>query len=342
MEGPDTELKQGAMRWLNRHGERKVEVRMKIVLLESLGVPEEVLKECAAPLAAAGHSFTAYPKDTDPAVQIERAKDADVIMIANMPLSGQVIEACTNLKFIDVAFTGVDHVDLNAARAKGVKVSNAAGYSTQAVAELTVCMMLSLLRNVPQVEARCRAGQTKDGLVGCELGGKTVGIVGAGAIGMRVAELCRAFGCKVLAYKRHVTGNEPEGVEYVSLDELLQRSDIVSLHCPLNDESRGLINAESIAKMKKGAYLINAARGPVVDSQALADALNEGRLAGAGIDVFEAEPPLETSHPLLNSKNTIVTPHVALASAESMEARAKIVFDNITAWMDGNQKNVIL
>ena len=315
---------------------------MKIVLLESLGVPEEVLKECAAPLAAAGHSFTAYPKDTDPAVQIERAKDADVIMIANMPLSGQVIEACTNLKFIDVAFTGVDHVDLNAARAKGVKVSNAAGYSTQAVAELTVCMMLSLLRNVPQVEARCRAGQTKDGLVGCVLGGKTVGIVGAGAIGMRVAVLCRAVGCKVLAYKRHVTGNEPEGVEYVSLDELLQRSDIVSLHCPLNDESRGLINAESIAKMKKGAYLINAARGPVVDSQALADALNEGRLAGAGIDVFEAEPPLETSHPLLNSKNTIVTPHVAFASAESMEARAKIVFDNITAWMDGNQKNVIL
>lgn len=139
---------------------------MKIVLLESLGVPEEVLKECAAPLAAAGHSFTAYPKDTDPAVQIERAKDADVIMIANMPLSGQVIEACTNLKFIDVAFTGVDHVDLNAARAKGVKVSNAAGYSTQAVAELTVCMSFSLLRNVPQVEARCRAGQTKDGLVG--------------------------------------------------------------------------------------------------------------------------------------------------------------------------------
>lgn len=315
---------------------------MNIVLLESLGVPEAVLEECAAPLRVAGHSFTAYPKDTDPLVQIERAKDADVIMIANMPLTGQVIESCPNLKYIDVAFTGVDHVDLNAARARGVKVSNAAGYSTQAVAELTVCMMLSLLRNVPQVEARCRAGQTKDGLVGCELGGKTVGIVGAGAIGMRVAELCRAFGCEVLAYKRHVTGNEPGGIEFVSLDELLQRSDIVSLHCPLNEESRGMINAESINRMKKGAYLINAARGPVVDSQALADALNEGRLAGAGIDVFEAEPPLKTSHPLLNSKNTIVTPHVAFASAESMEARAKIVFDNITAWMNGNQKNVIL
>ena len=315
---------------------------MNIVLLESLGVPEEVLNACAKPLVDAGHTFKAYPKDTDPKVQIERAKDADVIMIANMPLSGEVISACPNLKYIDVAFTGVDHVDLDAARAKGVKVSNAAGYSNEAVAELTLCMMLALLRNVPQVEARCRAGQTKDGLVGVELMGKTVGIVGVGAIGTRTAELCHAFGCKVLGNKRHVRGDEPNYIEFVSLEELLSRSDIVSLHCPLNEDSRGMINKDTIAKMKPGALLINAARGPVVDSQALADALNNGDLGGAGIDVFETEPPLNLDHPLLHSKNTIVTPHVAFASAESMETRCKIVFDNISQWMNGHQTNIIL
>ena len=315
---------------------------MKIVLLESLGVPEDVLQACAKPLVDAGHTFEAYPKDTDPKVQIECAKDADVIMIANMPLSGEVISACPNLKFIDVAFTGVDHVDLETARAKGVKVSNAAGYSTQAVAELSLGMMLSLLRNVPQVDERCRNGQTKDGLVGCELKGKTVGIVGAGAIGQRTAELCHAFGCKVLGNRRHVTGNEPDYIEFVSLDELLSRSDIVSLHCPLNDSTRGLINADSIAMMKPGAILINAARGPVVDSQALADALNEGKLGGAGIDVFEIEPPLALDHPLLHSKNTIVTPHVAFATAESMKARCEIVFNSLQQWMNGSQINVIL
>ena len=315
---------------------------MKIVLLESLGVPEEVLQVCAKPLVDAGHTFEAYPKNTDPQVQIERAKDADVIMIANMPLSGEVISACPNLKFIDVAFTGVDHVDLEAARAKGVKVSNAAGYSNQAVAELSLCMMLSLLRNVPQVDERCRNGQTKDGLVGCELKGKTVGIVGTGAIGQRTAELCKAFGCTVLGNRRRVTGTEPDYIEFVSLDELLSRSDIVSLHCPLNDSTRGLINADSIARMKPGAILINAARGPVVDSQALADALNSGKLGGAGIDVFEIEPPLATDHPLLYSKNTIVTPHVAFATAESMKARCEIVFNSLQQWMNGNQINVIL
>lgn len=315
---------------------------MKIVLLEPLGISEASLEKYTAPLIEAGHSFKAYPKDTDPAIQIERAKDADVIMIANMPLKAEVINACDKLKFIDVAFTGVDHIALDAARAKGVKVSNAAGYSTQAVAELALCMMISLLRNVPQVSERCRSGQTKDGLVGCELRGKTVGIVGAGAIGTRTAELCHAFGCKVLGNKRHVTGQEPSFIEFVPLERLLEESDIVSLHCPLTEETRHLINAERIAHMKQGAYLINTARGPVVDSEALAKALNEGRLSGAGIDVFENEPPLDTVHPLLHCKNTLVTPHVAFASAESMEARAAIVFNNLSAWMAGKQQNIIL
>lgn len=315
---------------------------MKIVLLESLGIPEDLLNACAKPFVDAGHSFEAYEKNTDPAVQIERAKDADIIMIANMPLKGEVIRACKNLKYIDVAFTGVDHVDLATAKECGVAVSNAAGYSTQAVAELTIGLMLSLLRNIPQVDARCREGKTKDGLVGTELSGKTVGIVGTGAIGLRTAALLKAFGCKVLAYAPREKEAAKGLVEYVPLETLLKDSDIVSLHCPLNESSKHLINAERIALMKPTVLLINVARGPVVDSAALADALNTGRLAGAGVDVFETEPPLDPAHPLLHAKNTIVTPHVAFASAQSMEARAHIVFDNIQAWMDGNQKNRIL
>lgn len=315
---------------------------MKIVLLESLGVSDSLVESYAKILRDQGHVFQAFAKDSDPKIQIERAKDADVILLANMPLRGEVISACNNLKFIDVAFTGVDHIDLEACRAKGVKVSNASGYSTEAVAELSVGLALSLLRNVPKVDARCRAGLTKEGLVGSELRGKTVGIIGYGSIGGRTAELFHAFGCRILGNKRHVTGQEPAYVEFVSLDELLRSSDIVSLHCPLNDTTRGLINRETIAKMKPGSLLINVSRGPVVDSEALADALNSGHLGGAGIDVFEIEPPLNTDHPLLHSHNTIVTPHIAFATKESMEARCRIVFDSLQKWMDGQQINVIL
>lgn len=315
---------------------------MKIVLLESLGVKDEVLEGYAQNLKAEGHEFQAYGRDMDTAVQIERAKDADVIMIANMPLKGEVIRACKNLKFIDVAFTGVDHVDLEAAKENGVAVSNASGYSNESVAELVIGMTLSLLRNVPQVDARCREGKTKDGLVGRELAGKTVGIIGTGAIGSRVAELYHAFGCKILAYDLYPKKDAPEYLHYVEMEELLAGSDIVTLHCPLTPESTGLINQETIGKMKKGAVLINASRGPVVDSEALAKALHEGTIGGAGIDVFETEPPLNTDHPLLHTPNTIVTPHIAFASEESMELRAKIVFESLELWMDGKQRNIIL
>lgn len=316
---------------------------MKIVLLESLGIPAELLKSYADKLEAKGHTFAAYEKNTDAQVQIDRAQDADVIMIANMPLKGEVIRACKNLKFINVAFTGVDHVDLAAAKEMGVKVSNASGYSTQSVAELALGMMLSLLRNVPQVEERCRAGKTKDGLVGTELRGKTVGIVGAGAIGQNTGRLCKAFGCKVIAYN-HRPKQAAEGTidEFVDLDTLTRESDIISLNCPLNDSTRGMFDFGRIAMMKKTAILINVARGPVVDSRALADALNEGRIAGAGIDVFETEPPLDVNHPLLHTPNTIVTPHVAFASKESMALRAQIVFDSLDSFLAGKQVNVIL
>lgn len=315
---------------------------MKIVLLESLGVPDAMIEELAALLRAAGHTFAAYNRTEDEETLIRQAQDADVLMLANMPLGGRVIRACKQLKFIDIAFTGVDHVDLAAAKEMGVAVSNAAGYSTQAVAELTIGQMLALLRNVPQVDARCRAGQTKQGLVGRQLSACTVGVVGTGAIGRRVAQLCRAFGAQVIGYAPRPKAEAEGLLTYVSLEELLQRSDIISLHCPLTAETRGLIGADQLALMRPEAYLINMARGPVVDSDALAAALNEGRIAGAAIDVFEKEPPLDTDHPLLHAKNCIVTPHVAFASAESMADRARIVFRSLDMWMKGEQINKVL
>ena len=314
---------------------------MKVVLLESLAIPTEILGKYAEALRQEGHIFEAYERDLDPQVQIARAKDADIVMIANMPLSGEVIRACKKLKYINIAFTGVDHVDLEACKECGIQVSNASGYSNRSVAELALCMMLTLLRNVPQVESRCRAGQTKDGLVGNELYGKTVGIVGLGAIGQATAALCHAFGCRIIAYNPRIK-EAPEYIEQMPLGDVLAQSDIVTLHCPLNSSTRGMIGKDELAKMKPTAFLINTARGPVVDSDALCDALNSGKIAGAGTDVFEKEPPLSPEDPLLQAKNTVVTPHVAFATQESMLLRAQIVFDTLDAWLKDERKNIIL
>lgn len=315
---------------------------MKVAILESLGISEEELSARKAPFEAEGVEFVSYAKSTDTAVLIEETRGADAVIIANMPYKNEVIEAADQLKFIDVAFTGVDHVGLAAAKEKNIAVSNASGYSNEAVAELAMGMVLSLYRRMREVEARCRGNKTKDGLVGYEVKGKTVGIVGLGKIGTRSAELFHAMGADILASSRSVHADAPDYVKQVALEELLAASDIVILHCPLNDSTRGLINKDTLKLMKSSAILINVARGPVCNTADLAAALNDGVIAGAGIDVFDIEPPLAADEPLLATPNTLVTPHVAFATHESMTLRAEIVFDNLRAWMDGQQKNVIL
>ena len=316
---------------------------MKIVVMEPLGVALEKINALAATLQAAGHEFVYYTsKETQQDKLLSRVQDADIIMLANQPLSAEIINGCPKLKMLSVAFTGVDHVALDACRARNILVCNAAGYSTNAVAELTFGLAISVIRNIVPCDARCRRAGTKDGLVGFELFGKTFGVVGTGAIGARVAKIAAAFGCRVLAYSRTAKQELVDaGVQYVSLDELLAQSDFVSLHVPLTDATRGLINADAIAKMKQGAVLLNTARGPVVDSEALAEALNAGKLAGAGIDVFEGEPPIAENHPLCSAKNTVLTPHVAFASREALETRADIVFANIEKWLNGAPQNVV-
>lgn len=314
----------------------------KIVIMESLGISAEELAARKAPFEAQGHVFVDYPKTTDPAKLIEEAKDADAMILANMPMPADVLRKCDKLKFIDVAFTGVDHVGLDAAKEKNIAVSNASGYSNEAVSELVIGTTLSLARNLRSVEDRCREGKDKTGLVGWEIKGKTVGIIGLGKIGTRTAELFHAFGATVLAQSRTHHDGVAEYIEQVTQEELLRRSDIVVLHCPLNDSTRGMINAEKLAMMKPTALLVNVARGPVVVEKDLASALENGVIAGAAIDVFDKEPPLDTASPILHAPNCLVTPHVAFATQQSMSLRAEIVFDNLAKWMEGHQINTIL
>ena len=314
----------------------------KIVIMESLGISAEELAARKAPFEAQGHVFVDYPKTTDPAKLIEEAKDADAMILANMPMPADVLRKCDKLKFIDVAFTGVDHVGLDAAKEKNIAVSNGSGYSNEAVSELVIGTTLSLARNLRSVEDRCREGKDKTGLVGWEIKGKTVGIIGLGKIGTRTAELFHAFGATVLAQSRTHHDGIAEYIEQVTQEELLRRSDIVVLHCPLNDSTRGMINAEKLAMMKPTALLVNVARGPVVVEKDLAVALENGVIAGAAIDVFDKEPPLDTASPILHAPNCLVTPHVAFATQQSMSLRAEIVFDNLAKWMEGHQINTIL
>lgn len=314
----------------------------KIVIMESLGISDEELAARKAPFEAQGHVFVDYPKTTDPAKLIEEAKDADAMILANMPMPADVLRKCNKLKFIDVAFTGVDHVGLDAAKEKNIAVSNASGYSNEAVSELVIGTTLSLARNLRSVEDRCREGKDKTGLVGWEIKGKTVGIIGLGKIGTRTAELFHAFGANILAQSRSLHENAANYIEQVSQEELLRRSDIVVLHCPLNDSTRGMINAEKLAMMKPSALLVNVARGPVVVEKDLVNALENGVIAGAALDVFENEPPLDPASPVLHAPNCLVTPHVAFATQQSMSLRAEIVFENLAQWMDGHPINVIL
>ncbi|HLS42211.1 MAG TPA: 2-hydroxyacid dehydrogenase [Paenalcaligenes sp.] len=317
---------------------------MKIVILESLGINDNDFTTLSKPLADSGHELVVYSdgKSDDETLK-SRIKDADVLVLANMPLRGEVIEAAENLKYISVAFTGYDHIDLDACKVKGIKVSNAAGYSTDSVAELTFGLIISLLRNVIPLEKIVREGGTKQGYRQIDLKGKTVGVVGTGDIGAAVANLALAFGCKVIAYNR---SEKPElinkGIEYKTLDEVLKASDIVTLHVPLTDETKGLINKDKLELMKSSALLINTAIGPIVDNSALAEALHKGTIAGAGLDRVDMEPPIPADYPILSAPNTVLLPHIGYATEEAMVRRADITFSNIVKWEKGAQENIVL
>ncbi len=314
---------------------------MKIVMLEPLGVSEEIVMKEAQRVISAGNEFVFCGQKLTEEEKIERAKDADAFIITNGKLSADVINAAEHLQMISVGFTGIDHVDLAACKAKDVRVCNCQGYATVPTGELAVGLMLACLRNIVPYDQIVRDGGTLAGYTHNTLEGKTVGIVGTGAIGLKTAALCKAFGCNLIAYSRSEKQEALDmGIKYVDLDTLFKEADIISLHTPLTDETRLLVNRQRIFSMKKNAILINCGRGGLVDSSALADALNEGVIRGAGIDVFEMEPPIPEDHPLLHAKNCILTPHVGFYSQESLTVRVGMVMDNVTAWLDGHPINV--
>lgn len=314
---------------------------MKLSILEPLGVEKEKFLNMAEKVLGDRAEITYYDNRVeDSETLIERSKDAEIVVLSNFQYRKDVIEKCPNLKMICVAFTGVDHVDIDYCKDRGITVCNCAGYSTVAVADLVFGLLINIYRNIVECNIVTREGGTKNGLVGFELEGKKFGVIGTGAIGMRVANIAKAFGCEVYAYSRTV--KEGNGIKYVDLNTLLSTCDVISLHVPLTENTKGLINEENIKLMKKNAVLINTARGPVVDSKALSDALKNNIIFGAGIDVFEIEPPIPVDHVLFDAPNLIVTPHVAFATKESMVKRAEIVFDNIDKYINGIPQNVIV
>ena len=315
---------------------------MKIALLEPIGVPDRTLEELGAGFRERGHTFVSYPRKAENEKElIERSEGCQVVMIANTPYPDAVVRACPDLRMISVAFTGIDHVGMEACRERGITVCNAAGYSDQTVAELVIGMAVGAMRRLVTADAVVRGGGTSAGIGGREIAGRTVGIVGLGRIGMRTAELFQAFGARVIAFSRTEKLEAKErGIEYRSLEQVLAESDIISLHLPNNAQTRGVIGREQIALMRPDAVFINCARGPIVDNAALADALNEDRLGFVCADVFDTEPPLPENYPLLHAKNTLLTPHQGFISEESMIRRAGIVFGNVYAWLNGAPENV--
>lgn len=310
---------------------------MTISLLEPLGIESADLASFAREMESAGHRFTSYDQKAATVQQlIARSAGQEIIMIANTPYPKEAIVANPQIKMIAVAFTGVDHVDLEACRKQGIVVTNCAGYSDQAVAEHAVALALASLRKIVECDRATRASLSSASLMGSEIYGKRVGIIGYGRIGARTAALFSAFGAEVVVYTRKADHNRPE--TFLSLEQLLSSSDIISLHVPSTIETRHMIGSKELAKMKKGALLINCARGPVVDSAALSGALKDGSISAA-LDVFDTEPPLDGDDPLLLAANTVLTPHVAYLTQEAMVRRAAIEFENVRAYLRGEIQN---
>lgn len=286
--------------------------------------------------------------DRTPADKIlERCADADIIVTNKTPITREIIDCLPNLKFIALLSTGYNIVDCMYLKEKGIPVSNIPSYSTDAVAQLVMSFLLELSMNVGLHSQAVKDGEWTNSTDFCfwktpltELSGKTLGIFGFGRIGKAVAQRARAFGMNVIACTPRLHGNEPDWVKFVTLDEMLKNADAVTMHCPLTDETEGIVNDEFISKMKDGAYFINTSRGTVVDEQALASALNSGKLGGAGLDVLSTEPP-KADNPMLTAKNCFITPHIAWASFETRQRLVGIFKENIAAFINGTPQNVV-
>ncbi|MCH4209978.1 NAD(P)-dependent oxidoreductase [Bifidobacterium sp.] len=310
---------------------------MKIVVVEPLSISVEEFERDAHELLQDDEIVRYASRPKNDAECIDRVEDADVIVVANLPLNASVLSHCGHLKMVSIAFVGYDHVDVDYCRDHNIAVTNAPTYPTEAVAELAIGLTLSVLRKIPQGDRAVRSSGTSAGLVGGQLAGKVFGIVGMGRIGRATAMLAQAFGATTIGFNR--SPRDVPGIRQVDLSQLLRTADIVSLHVPLTDGTRHLIGAEQLALMKPGAIIINTARGQIIDNDALADALSAGRLAGAGLDVFDTEPPVNPDNRILHAPNTVLTPHVGFDTGEALTARALEALGNIGDWQSGNDRN---
>lgn len=314
---------------------------MKISLVNSLEVDKKIIDEHKEKLEAMGHEFIVYNDNAKNDDELaNRLEDTDIAIITNKPLSANVIDKAKNLEMIDVAFTGVDHIDLDAVKENGITLLNASGYSDDSVAELVIGLTIAVMRKFNENRENIFDGQNNN-LMGETIGRKKFGIIGTGNIGIKLIKILQAFDCEILAYSSTEKDEVKDlGVKYVELDTLLEQSDIISLHIPNNKETKHFLGKEELDKIKENSILINCARGPVVDNDYLAKLLNEDKIR-AGIDVFDMEPPLQSDYPLRNAKNVVLTNHVGFYTKEAMVNRAEIVFNNLYEYLDGNIINEI-
>ena len=284
---------------------------------------------------------------TDEAEAIARIGDAEIVFTNKTPITRKVLDARPGIRFISLLATGYNCVDYAYAREKGIPVTNVPTYGTASVGQFAIALLLEICHHIGHHDASVHAGNWERCADWCywdypliELAGKTMGIIGFGRIGQTTGRIARAMGMEVLAYDSHPSDAGRAIAEYVDLDALLSRSDVVALHCPLFPETEGIINRETIAKMKDGAILLNNSRGPLVVEQDLADALNAGKLAAAGLDVVSTEP-IRGDNPLLKAKNCIITPHISWAPKESRQRIMDCAVSNVKAFLAGSPVNVV-
>ena len=318
---------------------------MKIVILD--GYTENPGDLSWEELGSLGE-LTVYDRTSaDDAEIIRRIGDSEIVLVNKCPIRKAVIDACPDLRYISVLATGYNIVDIKAAAQRQIPVSNVPAYGTDSVAQFAIALLLEVCHHVAHHSDAVHAGRWASNPDWCfwdypliELSGKTMGIIGFGRIGMRTGEIAKALGMKVLAHSRSRREGGEEIAEYVDLDTLLASSDVIALHCPLFPETEGIINKNTIAKMKDGVILINNSRGQLVVEQDLADALNCGKIAAAGLDVVSTEPILP-DNPLLQAKNCLITPHISWAPKEARERIMACTLANVKAWLSGTPQNVV-
>lgn len=278
-------------------------------------------------------------------VMVERAKEADILIVNKIKVTKELLSECPNVKMIGTLSTGFNTIDLDAANARGIVVCNVPAYSTEAVAQFTFALLLEITQHVGEYSKEVKNGRWSKSKDFCyfdnplmELKDKTFGIIGLGNIGKAVAGIAQAMGMHVIAYSPRRSKDGARFAEYVELCELYQRSDVISVHCPLNESTRGMIDAKSIAKMKDGVILINVARGPILVEEDVAAALQSGKILAAGVDVVSAEP-IQENNPLLKCDNCLITPHIAWAARETRKRLIAIASANVKGFLEGNVQN---